>query len=224
LRNWFAWKEGLPLPRAYDAVLFDLLSALVDSWSLWKSIAGSDVDGLRWRKRYLALTYDSGHYTPYEGLVAEAAAAEGFPEHWADELDRRFAELQPWPEVQEVLTGLAGLGVRLGVVTNCSQRLGEVAAKCVGVPFDCVVTAEGAGFYKPDPRPYLAGISGLGIPAERTLFVAGSAYDLFGTAKVGLATYWHDRIGMTLPVGAPPPAARESDLKRLIPMVWGIVK
>lgn len=30
---------------------------------------------------------------------------------------------------------------RLGVVTNCSQRLGRIAAKRVGVEFDVVVTA-----------------------------------------------------------------------------------
>jgi 2-haloacid dehalogenase len=45
----------------------------------------------------------------------------------------------------------------------------------------------------------------LKLAAGRCLFVAGSAYDLFGTASVGLATYWHDRVGMNLPPGAPEP-------------------
>jgi hypothetical protein len=46
--------------------------------------------------------------------------------------------------------------------------------------------------------------------------VAGSAYDLFGTAKVGLDTYWHDRIGMTVPEGAPVAMAREGSLTGLL--------
>lgn len=174
---------------------------------------------MRWRKRYLSMTYGTGRYEPYETLVAEAAAAEGFLKSWAKDLEDRFGELQPWPGVRETLEGLTKMGVNMGIVTNCSQRLGEVAANCVGVAFDCVVTAEGAGFYKPDPRPYQAGIAALGVLAERTLFVAGSAYDLFGTAKTGLDTYWHDRIGLTPLEGAPAPKVRERDLRMLIPIV-----
>ncbi len=29
----------------YDAVVFDLLTGLIDSWSLWNEIAGSDLIG-----------------------------------------------------------------------------------------------------------------------------------------------------------------------------------
>jgi 2-haloacid dehalogenase len=210
-----------PLHRSYDAVLFDLLTALLDSWSLWNAVAGSESNGMRWRKRYLALTYATGQYRPYEALVAEA---EGFPMSWASELDQRFPELQPWPDVQDALATVAGTGVKLGIVTNCSERLGAIAAQCIGISFDCMVTAEAAGFYKPDPRPYLEAIAALGIPAERTLFVAGSAYDLFGTAKAGLDTYWHDRIGLTPPDGAPVPMVHESDLGRLADFVAGASK
>ena len=37
-------------PGHYDAVVFDLLTALIDSWSLWNRVAGSDEIGLRWRR------------------------------------------------------------------------------------------------------------------------------------------------------------------------------
>jgi len=39
--------------RRYDAVAFDLLTALIDSWTLWNAVAGSADAGLRWRRRYL---------------------------------------------------------------------------------------------------------------------------------------------------------------------------
>jgi len=47
------------MPR-YDAVVFDLLTALLDSWTLWNSVAGSAEDGMRWRRRYLEITYGCG--------------------------------------------------------------------------------------------------------------------------------------------------------------------
>ena len=62
-----------PSARAYDAVLFDLLTALLDSWKLWNSVAGSQTAGRRWRAEYLKLTYAAGGYRPYENLVAKAA-------------------------------------------------------------------------------------------------------------------------------------------------------
>src|SRR4051812_878357 len=49
--------------RRYDAVVFDLLTALIDSWSLWNAVAGSAEAGMRWRRRYLQLTYQAGVYS-----------------------------------------------------------------------------------------------------------------------------------------------------------------
>jgi FMN phosphatase YigB (HAD superfamily) len=99
--------------------------------------------------------------------------------------------------------------------------LGRVAADCTGARFDVLVTAERAGVYKPDPRAYRLALEQLGVPAERCLFVAGSSYDLVGTAAVGLPTYWHDRIGMEKPPGAPAPLAHHRTLHPLLALVGG---
>lgn len=207
--------------RRYDGVLFDLLTGLLDSWSLWNEIAGSAEQGRLWRAAYLRITYRTGAYRPYTDLVAEAAEDVGLPTGLARELDARFGELRPWPEVGAVLLALADAGVRLGVVTNCSERLGRIAAGCVGVELDVVVTSERAGFYKPHARPYQLGLAELGVDPGRCLFVAGSAFDLAGTAAVGLPTYWHDRIGMAALEGVAVPLAREASLKGLLPLVVG---
>ena len=45
----------------YDAVVFDLLTALIDSWRLWNSVAGSPEAGMVWRRRYLEITYGCGN-------------------------------------------------------------------------------------------------------------------------------------------------------------------
>ena len=206
--------------RRYDAVLFDLLTALLDSWSLWNSVAGSEDLGRRWRAEYLRITYRTGRYRPYEDLVSQAAYAVGLPGSATVELAERYGELRPWPGVAQTLQDLSAESIPLGIVTNCSERLGRIAADCVGVPFATVVTSERAGFYKPDPRPYRLGLSELSVDATRCLFVAGSAYDLIGTAAVGLPTYWHDRVGMPAPEGAPAPLAHESSLDRLPALVF----
>jgi 2-haloacid dehalogenase len=63
----------MPQERDYDAVVFDLLTALIDSWTLWSRAAGSAEDGLRWRREYLALTYAAGPYRPYADIVRQTA-------------------------------------------------------------------------------------------------------------------------------------------------------
>lgn len=177
----------------YDAVVFDLLTALIDSWSLWNDVAGSEEDGLKWRRRYLEITYGCGAYRPYETLVREAARDTGLPESFGAELERRWGELAPWPEAPAVL---GKLGVPLAIATNCSIRLGRQAADRVGVRFELVETAESIGFYKPRPEVYRAVLQKLGTRPERTLFVAGSASDVPGAKAVGMPVYWHNRIGL----------------------------
>ena len=177
----------------YDAVVFDLLTALIDSWTLWNGVAGSAEDGMKWRRRYLEITYGCGAYRPYEALVREAARDVGLPERLGEELERRWDELTPWPEAPAILRRIP---VPLAVATNCSIRLGERAANRVGVPFKLVETAESVGFYKPRPEVYRAVLRKLGTPPGRTLFVAGSASDVPGAKGAGMPVYWHNRIGL----------------------------
>jgi|SRR5579872_5133540 len=207
------------MPRRYDAVIFDLLTALLDSWSLWNAVAGGEEAGMRWRRAYLARTYATGVYRPYETLVAEAAVETRLDPRLADDLAARYVELRPWPGVTGELQKLAAAGTKLGVATNCSEILGRLAAAQIGVAFDTIVTAERTGFYKPDPAPYRLALSTLRLPPGRCLFVAGSAYDLVGASSVGFDIWWHDRIGMAKPPEAPEPLRHTSDLAGLADFV-----
>ncbi len=183
-------------------ILFDLLTALMDSWTIWEEAAEDREKGLKWRYAYLKITYGCGAYRPYETLVREAAVAAGYDPSLGDALEKRWCTLRGWPEATEILKTLKN-HYRLGVVTNCSERLGRQAAAQMGVDFDVVVTAAQAGFYKPDPRPYAMALKEAGVTPDEALFVAGSAYDMLGTSKVGLPTIWHNRIGMKKPEGIP---------------------
>lgn len=179
-----------------EAVIFDLLTALLDSWSIWNQAAGSAADGMRWRQAYLSLTYGCGAYRPYEDLVHEAALNAGIAAKAAAALITRWDALEPWPEAPELLDRLRNRGIPLAVVTNCSVALGRRAVGRVGIPFDVVVTAEESGFYKPHPTAYRMVLDRLGTSPSRTLFVAGSPADIPGAAGVGMPVFWHNRIGL----------------------------
>lgn len=203
---------------ARGAVLFDLLTALLDSWTVWNRAAGGSEAGRRWRAAYLELTYGCGAYRPYETLVREAAAAAGLGPQYAESLEAAWDELAPWDDAREVLGQLAKR-YRLGVVTNCSERLGRRAAKSIGIPFEVIVTSERAGFYKPNPAPYRLALAELGLPASDVFFVAGSGFDLIGTAAVGMPTLWHNRAGLARPPQAPAPLAERRTLHELLPFL-----
>ncbi|MDE2793913.1 MAG: HAD-IA family hydrolase [Gemmatimonadota bacterium] len=177
--------------RQPRVILFDLLSALLDSWSLWDDIAGGEGPGRRWRMEYLERSYATCGYVPYLNLVADSAEAVGLPRDLAGRVAARWDELAPWPRAGPVLQGLAR-DRPLGVVTNCSEELGRRAADLVGAPFRAVVTAERAGFYKPDPRIYSAGVKALDARPHEVLFVAGSPFDVAGAQAAGMPVVWHN--------------------------------
>jgi 2-haloalkanoic acid dehalogenase type II len=201
----------------YRAVLFDLLTGLLDSWRVWNRVAGSEADGRRWRAAYLELTYGCGAYRPYEALVAEAARRSGLDETLAKALEKEWERIAPWGDAPPVLRALSKAH-RLGVVTNCSERLGRAAASTLGVSFDVIVTSERAGFYKPHPAPYRLALGELGLAPGEVLFVAGSGFDLIGTARVGLDTYWHNRVGLERPAGVAAPLKEARTLTELFPI------
>lgn len=205
-------------PPRFRAVLFDLLTALLDSWTLWNAVAGGEEAGRRWRAEYLRRTYGAGDYVPYETLVADAAEATGLLRAHAEALADRWGELKPWPEARRVLAVLAER-VPLGVVTNCSEVLGRAAAQRAFPGFQVVVTAERAGAYKPRPEPYALALEELGLPAAQVLFVAGSAFDLPGAGGVGMPVFWHNRVGLAAPPGAPKPLAEAPSLEPLLERV-----
>lgn len=202
------------MPRYPKAILFDLLTALLDSWTLWNRSAGSEAAGRAWRAEYLRLTYGCGQYVDYTELVGRAAKHVGLGPFAPKALETNWVELAPWSEAIDVLRGLRG-HCKLAVVTNCSALLGKQAAALIPIEWDAVITAEDAGTYKPDPKPYALALRELGAAPSDAAFVAGSSYDMFGTAAVGLRTYWHNRIGLPLADGAPAPEVEYPSLDAL---------
>jgi len=195
----------------YAAVGFDLLTALLDTWSLFADVAGSREAGMRWHAASQSLLRGKP-YRPFEDIVRESAVSAGIAAPKADELLRRWGESTPWPDVPAALSRLSSY-TRF-IVTNCSERLGALAAARVGT-FDLVMTAERAGAYKPDPRPYRAAIDALGLGGKRVLFVAGSAHDVGGASRAGMDVYWANRGRVPAPSDATA-VREEEDLRGLL--------
>lgn len=176
-----------------------------------------------WRAEYLRLTYSCGAYVPYEDLVRQAASNVGLGASAPAALEGNWGSLTPWEGALEALQSLRA-HCKLGVVTNCSTRLGKLAARRLKVDWDVVVTAQDAGFYKPNPHPYELALAQLQAPASASAFVAGSGYDMFGTFSLGLRTYWHNRARLSLPAGAAAPEVESSTLAALVPWLRSFQK
>jgi 2-haloalkanoic acid dehalogenase type II len=190
-------------------VLFDLFSALLDSEPLWREVAGSETAGARWREECSRLAYSAGPYRAFTEIVAAAAQSVGVPPARAEDLLRGVGELEPWPEAPDVL-GRLSERVHIGVVTNCSEELGQRAAARVGAPLGTVVTAEAAGAYKASPGPYLLALERLDVQPPRALFVAGSPGDIQGARGAGMDVCWHNRRHLPLGDRSPPLAELHS--------------
>ncbi len=201
---------------SYRAVGFDLLTALLDTWSVWAEVAGDRALGMRWHGASQELLRGKP-YRPFEDIVRESARSIGVSEAKAEAMLQRWGDFQPWPDVRSTLEDLEGQ--TLFIVTNCSRELGRRAAARAG-SFDLVMTAEEAGAYKPDPRPYRAALAALGLDGSDVLFVAGSAHDVGGATRVGMDVYWANRGNVAAPADAT--ALREApDLRDLPALLEG---
>lgn len=168
--------------RRVDAVLFDLLSAVMNSRRIWTEAAGDLQAGQEWRDAVTRRLTEAPAYVPYEAEVVAATADVGLPSSAATELFERWHEMEPWPDS----AALSRLTLPYAFVTNCSQALAQVAARRSQLSPEFVLSAEEAGWYKPDARIYREACARVRCPPESTLFVAGSGYDAEGARAAGL--------------------------------------
>lgn len=97
--------------------------------------------------------------------------------------------LRPSREVQDTLRQLRERGLRVGVVSNCTE---DVAVAWGESPFaelvDNAVFSATARCMKPEPRIYGLACDGLGVGAADCLFVGDGANDeLAGAARAGMS-------------------------------------
>jgi 2-haloacid dehalogenase len=190
-----------------DGVLCDLLMGVMNSMEIWSVAAGDRARGLAWRDAVTARMVTSASYVPYEDLVAQAALEAGLPREAPLELFDRWAAMEEWPDA----AALGRLTVPYGFVTNCSAELAHLTASRSGLEPRITLSAEDAGWYKPDARIYREACRRLGSEPHRTLFVAGSSYDADGAHRAGLRAWFVARRSDQRPADTSIPVLRSLD-------------
>ena len=113
--------------------------------------------------------------------VADAERAE------IDWLNRAWHRLSPWPDSIAGLTRLRHKYV-LATLSNGNVALLVNMAKHAGLPWDCVLSAELARHYKPDPETYRMAADFLGLAPYEVMMVAAHNGDLVAARAEGLRT------------------------------------
>ena len=124
------------------------------------------------------------HRSKLDQLIREYGI-DGLSEEETAAFNRVWHRLRPWPDVVD---GLARLRKRFVVATLSN---GDVAllvdmARAAGFSWDCVLSSELAGTFKPNRECYLAAARLLDLPPERVMMVAAHKSDLRGAMAAGL--------------------------------------
>ena len=111
----------------------------------------------------------------------------GLSEEEIDHFNRAWHRLWPWPDA---VGGLQRLKSRyiISTLSNGNVALLTNMGKYAGLPWDCILSAELFGHYKPDPEVYLGAAKLLGPSPSQVMMTAAHMDDLMAAKKLGLRT------------------------------------
>jgi 2-haloacid dehalogenase len=127
---------------------------------------------------------DTLHHMILDDLL-DSFGLTGLSEADREYLNRIWHRLQPWPDA---VAGLMRLRQRFIIATlsNGNVALLTNMAKHAGLPWDCILSAELAKHYKPDPQAYQSAADLLGLRPQEVMMVAAHKDDLRAAQRVGL--------------------------------------
>ena len=211
------------------AVLFDVFGTVVDwrgsliadlgAWGAARGIA-ADWAGLAdaWRDAYApsmdAVRRGEQPWTVLDDLhraslqrLAPRFGLSGLTDADLDHVNRVWHRLSPWPDS---VAGLRRLRERriVAALSNGNVALLIDMAKHAGLPWDCIVSAELFGHYKPDPECYRGCARLLDLAPAELMLVAAHPSDLRAARAAGLRTAYVRRpleqgAGTVLPAFEP---------------------
>jgi 2-haloacid dehalogenase len=129
---------------------------------------------------------DALHRMILDGLLTEFKLT-GLSEAEVDHLNRAWHRLNPWPDAVAGLTRLKRRFI-IATLSNGNVALLTNMAKHGGLPWDCILSAELAKHYKPDPEAYQTAADLLGLRPNQVMMVAAHKGDLKAAQSVGLRT------------------------------------
>jgi len=194
---------------AVKALVFDVFGTVVD----WRtSIAaqveelakrkGVELDGAAfadaWRAQYGPsmnrvrtgdlpwTTLDQLHRMSLDHLLPEFGLT-GLEEAEKASLNKAWHRLRPWPDAVQGLARLKRHFI-IAPLSNGNIALMTDMAKHAGLPWDCILGAELARHYKPDPEVYRSAAEFLDLRLDEVMMVAAHLGDLRAAKAVGLRT------------------------------------
>lgn len=134
---------------------------------------------------------DDLHRMILDGLL-ERFCITHLTEEQKRHLNKAWHRLDPWPDSIE---GLTRLKSRYMICTLSNGNIGLLAdmAKRAGLPWDCILSAEVFGKYKPDPVTYLGVAKVFDVAPHEVMLVAAHQDDLAGARACGLKTAYIER-------------------------------
>lgn len=128
-------------------------------------------------------TAGSLHRRKLDALLAERGIT-GISEAEAAALNLAWHRLDPWPDSVEGLKRLKSKFI-ISTLSNGEVRLLVDMAKYAGLEWDCILSAELTGAFKPDPACYLNAAKFLGLEPHEVMMVAAHKGDLKAAQSVG---------------------------------------
>jgi len=132
------------------------------------------------------MNIDALHRLILEGLL-EQCQISSLSEGEKDQLNRVWHRLDPWPDVAAGLERIRRHAV-VAALSNGNVALLVNMARHGGLCWDCVLSAELARHYKPDPEVYQTAAALLGLEPHQVMMVAAHNGDLKGAQTVGFRT------------------------------------
>lgn len=198
-------------PSSIEALTFDCYGTLID-WDagvrdyvapILARSSQRDVTPEQWVERWERIQFQMLRpYRPYREILSRSYDAtmqyfgmEAFVDAGAG-LARSIAEWRPFADSRRALKRLARR-YRLAIVSNIDNDLLSDSVGQLQAPFSCLVTAEDARAYKPDPKPLELASARLSIAPGKILHAAfGWKYDLAPARAVGMHTCFVNRGGV----------------------------
>jgi len=192
--------------RQVDAVIFDyggvLTNAVAGSIKAWHEADGIDPASFTrtlrgWLGRDVPVgtpvhRLETGELSisEFEALLAaELATVDGRAIEAEGLLGRLFAGMRPDAVMFDLVTELRDAGLKVGLLSNSWGN--TYPRERIDALFDHIVISGEVGLRKPDPAIYRLSLEGLGVAADRAVFIDDAEPNTLGAAALGLHTILH---------------------------------
>jgi 2-haloacid dehalogenase len=196
------WRSGVAAAFRASGVADDG-EALADAWrARYRPILAEVTDGTRpWGN------FDELHLATLDALLAERHLE--LPVAARRRLVHAWHRLEPWSDVRGGLEELRRARVT-ATLSNGHVALLVDLLRHGDLRVDCVLSAELARVYKPQPEAYLTAARLLGLKPADVMLVAAHPWDLAGARAAGLRTAFVERP-LEYGPGSPPRADPDAD-------------